>query len=104
MSAYPRMYILVREEIPRGLGIVAVAHAAVACVLKYQDHPDTQAWLDTSFRKVVCLVTDAEFEKAKELEDHVVMTELALDKAETAIAFRPRWEYPKRFNYLRLIK
>lgn len=98
------MYILVRADIPRGLGIVAAAHAAVAATLKFQDHPDTQEWLNTSFRKVVCLVSDQEFAKAKEVDDHVVMTELALDKDETAIAFRPRLSYPTRFKFFALMK
>lgn len=103
MNDYPRMYILVRSEIPSGLGIVAAAHAAVAATLKFREHPETEEWLETSFRKVVCLVTDREFEKAKEVEDHIVMTELALDKDETAIAFRPRRDYPARFKYFKLM-
>ena len=57
-----------------------------------------------SFYKVVCRVTDAEFEAAKLLEDSVVLTESALDNAEVAIAFRPRAEWPKAFKFYRLYR
>lgn len=56
------------------------------------------------FYKAVCRVTDEEFERAKAFEDHVVLTESALQGQEVAIAFKPRREWPKAFRFFRLYK
>jgi peptidyl-tRNA hydrolase len=99
-----KMYILVRESVPTGYAILAAAHASVACYLKFRASPEVAAWLSGPFYKVVCRVSDTEFEASKELEDHVVLTESALDGAEVAIAFKPREEWPKPFKFYRLYK
>lgn len=99
-----KMYILVRESVPLGIGIVATAHASLGCYLKFRDAPEVSQWLSGSFRKVICKVSDAEFEAAKEFEDHLVLTESSLEGAEVAIAFRPRDEWPKAFKFYRLYK
>ncbi len=99
-----KMYILVRESVPTGFAILATAHASLACYLKFRDAPEVAAWLAGPFYKVVCRVTDAEFEAAKAFEDNVVLTESALDNAEVAIAFRPREEWPKAFKFYRLYR
>jgi hypothetical protein len=51
---------------------------------------------------VVCKVTEDEFEQAKAVEDHVVLTESKLNGDEVAIAFKPREEWPKAFQFYRL--
>ena len=99
-----KMYILVRESVPAGFAILAAAHASLACYLQFRDVPEVAAWLAGPFYKVVCRVTDAEYETAKALEDNVVLTESALDGAEVAIAFRPREEWPKAFKFYRLYR
>jgi peptidyl-tRNA hydrolase len=100
-----KMYILIRESVPVGKAVVASAHASLACYLKYQDHPNIAAWLaGPAFYKAVCKVTDAEFELAKQEPNHVVLTESTLDNQEVAIAFVPREEYPRRFQFFRLYK
>lgn len=110
-SANFKMYILVKESIknwegkakdlPAGSAMVAVAHASLACYLKFKDAPNMVRWLAHSFKKVVCKVSDEEFEKAKELggrlkaveaPHHVVMTESMYGNQEVAIAFCPREE------------
>ncbi len=99
-----KMYILVRESVPTGFAILAAAHASLACYLKFRDDPEVAAWLAGPFYKVVCRVTDAEFEAAKAFEDYVVLTESVLDGTEVAIAFRPREEWPKAFKFYRLYR
>ncbi len=99
-----KMYILVKEDIPLGLAMTAVAHASLAMYLKYGDTPDMAKWLETSFKKVVCKVNEKEFENAKKVENCVVLTESTLDDRETAIAFVPREEWPKMFKFFRLYK
>ncbi|ALN56351.1 peptidyl-tRNA hydrolase [Lysobacter enzymogenes] len=99
-----KMYILVRDDVPLGFAMVAVAHASLAAYLKFRDAPETAQWLDGPFFKAVCKANAREFENAKAVEDHVVLTESALDGREVAIAFKPREEWPKMFKFLRLYK
>jgi hypothetical protein len=92
-----------------GLAVVAACHATLAMYLRFKEHPDVAAWLSPdngAFYKVVCIVSLAEFEKAKETVDHVVMTESMWGNQEIAIAFRPRSPegWPKSFKFLRLLK
>ena len=98
------MYILVRDDVPLGFAMVAVAHASLACYLKFRESPDVAAWLDGPFYKVVCRVDAREFERAKQVDDHVVLTESALDGREVAIALKPREAWPNWFRFLRLYR
>jgi len=99
-----KMYILVRDDIPLGFAMVAVAHASLAGYLKFQDAPETKEWLAGPFFKAVCKANPTEFENAKRVPDHVVLTESALGNQEVAIVFKPRAEWPKMFRFLRLYR
>jgi peptidyl-tRNA hydrolase len=99
-----KMYILIKESIPNGFAILASAHASLACYLKFKENSDVLQWLSGSFYKVICKVSNIEFEKAKETPDHIVLTESALDSQEVAIAFKPREEWPKSFKFFPLYK
>lgn len=99
-----KMYILIRDDISEGFSVLAAAHASLACYLKYKNDLEMQSWISDTFYKVVCKVNDKEFQKAKEFEDHIVLTESALDHKEVAIAFKPREEWPKPFKFYRLYK
>jgi peptidyl-tRNA hydrolase len=98
------MYILIRESVPTGFAVLAAAHASLAAYLRFRESPEVADWLSGPFYKTVCRVTDEEFQRAKEVTDHVVLTESAIDGQEVAIAFRPRGEYPKSFRFLKLFK
>lgn len=99
-----KMYILIRESIPLGTAIVAAAHASLAAYLKYRDSDEVREWLAGPFRKTVCRVSDEQFERAKKYDDHVVLTESALNDQEVALAFKPRAEWPKAFRFFQLYK
>lgn len=99
-----KMYILIRESVPLGIAITHAAHASLACYLKFKDTPEVAEWLSGPFYKVVAKVTEAEFETAKKTEDHVVLTESRLQGQEVALAFKPRNEYPKHFQFYRLYR
>ena len=99
-----KMYILIKDTVPTGFAILGAAHASLAAYLKFKDSPEVTEWLSGPFYKVVCRVNAKEFEKAKTFEDHVVLTESALDNEEIAIAFKPRLEWPKPFNYYKLFR
>jgi len=99
-----KMYILLRDEVPDHFAPNCAAHASLACYLKFKDHPDTQEWVEGSFRKVTCRVNDKEYAGAEEAGDFVTLSESGLDGMEVIKVFRPRIEWPKRFNYFRLWK
>lgn len=98
-----RMYILVKDTIPLGLAVNSVGHATIACYRKFQDDPGMKDWIESPhFKKVTCSVPEGQFQAAKSTENHIVMTERALNGAETCIAFCPRRSYPKHFSFFRL--
>jgi len=99
-----KMYILVRDDVPLGFAIVAVAHASLAGYLHFSETPEVAEWLSGPFFKAVCKVTDQEFEKAKTVADHVILTESALGGREVAIAFKPRADWPKMFKFFKLYR
>lgn len=99
-----KMYILIRDDVPPGFAVLAAAHASLAAYLKFQDTPEVAEWLSGPFYKAICRASESEFERAKECDDHVVLTESALENREVAIAFKPREEWPKAFKFLRLYR
>ena len=70
------------------------------------DPQETQEWLDTSFKKVTCMVSDEEFAELKKVYNCKVITESRLDNDEVAIVFAPRnkLEWPEIMSTLRLWK
>ena len=99
-----KMYILIKDSVPPGFAVLSAAHASLAAFLKFKGTPEVSEWISGTFYKTVCRVTDEEFERAKSVEDSVVITESALGGKEVAIAFRPRVEWPKPFRYYQLYK
>jgi len=99
-----KMYILVRDDIPLGFAMVAVAHASLAGYLKFRDTPEIEQWLSGPFFKAVCKVNAKEFENAKTVSDHLVLTESALGNREVAIVLKPRESWPKMFTFFRLYR
>ncbi|MFQ5429558.1 MAG: hypothetical protein ACE5E1_04530 [Phycisphaerae bacterium] len=83
------MYILIKESVPVGFAILAAAHGSVAAYLKFRDSAEVAEWQSGPFYKVICKVSDEQFEQAKAVEDCVVLTESALDGQEVAVAFKP---------------
>jgi hypothetical protein len=84
--------------------MVAVAHASLPGYLKFRDTPEVAQWLSGPFFKAVCKVNAKEFENAKQVPDHVVLTESALGNQEVAIVLKPREEWPKMFKFLKLYR
>ena len=101
-----KMYICIKDSTAPGMAMNAAAHASLMCHLRYHDDADYQTWLDTSFKKVTCAVTDAEFAMLKQVDDHIVVTESRLDNAELAIVLCPRQpsDWPEFVNLLKLWK
>lgn len=111
------MYILVKKSLTSHK-CVGIAHGVLMCHLKFhtpnngvsylqmkQCNRDYENWLSNSFKKVICDVTDEEFESAKTIENNVVVTESSLDNKEIALVFcpRPNEEWPIQFKYFKMI-
>jgi len=99
-----KMYILVKDDIPVGNAIVAVAHASLIAYLEWFDDRDVQEWMEVSFKKVVCKVDKSEYLRASFLKDHRVITESTLGNQEVAMVFKPRKEWDPFFKELKLYK
>jgi len=84
--------------------VASQAHASLAGYLKFRDTPEVSEWLSGPFSKAVCKVNAKEFESAKAVPDHVVLTESALSNQEVAIVFKPRQDWPKMFRFLPLYR
>ena len=100
---HSKMYICVKQSIPSHK-VIGVAHGVLQAHLKFEDHPDYQEWLENSFRKVVCEVTDTQFDILKVGgDDYVIVTESGLNNQEIALVFRPRKVWPKHFRFFPLL-
>jgi peptidyl-tRNA hydrolase len=101
-----KMYICIKDDTQVGMAMNAAAQGSLMCHLKYNEDSDYRAWLDKSFKKVTCAVTDAEFSMLKCLSKNLVVTESRLDNAELAVVLCPRNdnEWPEFVNLLKLWK
>jgi hypothetical protein len=92
------MYILVKDTVPLGFAMAAAAQASLAAYRAFAGAWETRLWILGVHRKVVCRVSEVEFERARRHPDRVVLTDPALGGAEVAIAFQPRVEWPDEFR------
>lgn len=98
------MYILIKDNVPAHLAPVIAAHSSLAGYLKFQHDPDCIEWVNGIFKKVVCSVSDDDFEMLKQYDRHLVITESALGGAEVALVFCPREYFPEIFKSFPLWK
>jgi hypothetical protein len=84
----------------------SAAHAGLMCHLKYQGDADYELWLKSSFKKVTCQVTAAEFDMLKSVTDNFVVTESRLNGEEIAVVLKPRQpsDMPSFMSLLKLWK
>lgn len=100
-----KMYILIKKAVPSDLAPLVAAHASLAGYLAFRGFPETDEWVNPGpFYKTICAVTDEEFERAKQFDDRTILTASEMGGQEVAIAFAPRREWPKMFNFLTLWK
>jgi hypothetical protein len=97
-----RLYFAVLDTVDLGHQILSVAHGMMMAHLRFNGNPEYDDWLKNSFRKCVCRVNAKEFAKLRELDDVVIVTEMALDYQEIAIVICPRKEYPNVVKYMKL--
>lgn len=98
------------QPLSAGRAVVAASHASLSTWLRFANHPSPtvrfriKSWARNSFVKVICKVSEEEFQSAKMCALHNVITESSLGNAEVAIAFLPRHEYPEFFSGFHLYK
>lgn len=97
-----KMYILIRDDVPDKMAPVIAAHASLATYRQYEHEEAMQLWINSVFKKVVCRVSAEEFDKARQTDKHIVLTESALDHKEVCLGFCPREEYPKAFRFFKM--
>lgn len=97
-----KMYILTKHDVPDKLVFVITAHASLACYLRFETNENMKTWINGIFKKVVCIVNEAEFERFKNDENLVVLTESALGDREVCLAFCPRKEFSTKFKFLKM--
>lgn len=100
--SHSKIYILIKDWVDLGHAINSAGHASLILYLRNKGNPELEDWVKNSFRKVTCKVTEKEFEKAKEYGGFEIVTEMAFDNGEVALAFLPRKEWPKFFKFLKL--
>lgn len=64
-----KLYIAVLDEFPDYMVPTLVSHSVLAAHIKFQDIPEYQVWLNTSFKKCVLRVNQKEFDKISALEN-----------------------------------
>jgi hypothetical protein len=99
-----KMYILILDWVDLGHAINSAGHAGLMGYLEWRDDPIMQKWLDTSFRKVTCKINQKEFEKAETYEDCQVITEFSFGGKEVGLVCKPRYLWPRFFNFLKLYR
>ena len=80
-----KMYILIKDTVPDKFAPVVAAHASLACYKKFEHEETMQQWITSIFKKVVCKVTQKEFEHARQTIQHVSLTESALANEEVCL-------------------
>ena len=101
-----KMYVLVKNTAPIGLGINAVGHATFMAAQNFESTV-FKIWEINSFRKVTCLVSPEEFDAAitaiKEVDGkYVVFNENDWNDQDLSVAFEPRYSFPEIFKTFKL--
>lgn len=106
-----RMYGLIRNNVngtvmDLGHAVNSMFHAGAMIESRWpRTDPDMADWYANSFRKVTCRVNDDEFARAK-LQgcEYFAVTEMAFGNEEVVLVFKPRDEFPKFFQFLKLYR
>lgn len=101
-----KMYVLVKDTAPIGLGINACAHVGFLAAKTF-DSSITEEWRVCSFKKVTCLVSPEQFDEAiKEIEkidgNFVRFNEDDWECQDISVAFEPRYSFPDIFKTFKL--
>lgn len=101
-----KMYVLVKDTAPIGLGINSCSHVGFLAAKTF-DSQITDEWEKCSFKKVTCLVSPEQFDEAiKEIEkiggNYVRFNEDDWECQDISVAFEPRYSFPEIFKTFKL--
>lgn len=98
-----RMYVLIHRDAGRLDALRVAANGAVEAFRRHADEEATRQWVSGRFTKTLCLVNDAEFERAVAEPGSVVIARQGSDlPAGAALAVRDTW--PRRFQFFQLYR
>ncbi len=103
---YLKMYVLVKNTAPIGLGINSVGHVTYSACKKF-DSQIHKEWETYSNRQVTCLVSEEEFKQAiEEIEKiggkYVLFNENDWNDQDISVAFEARYNFPDIFKTFKL--
>jgi hypothetical protein len=98
-STQLKMYILLKKGLALDEAVACSANAAVRCYDKFKQVPAMHDWAQSTFNKVVCEVSDSEFETAMQAGQCVEVYSPSLGEA-IGLGFCPREAWPKSFRFL----
>ena len=101
-----KMYILVKDSAPIGLGINACSHVGYLAAKTF-DNQISEEWEKCSFKKVTCLVSPEQFDQAiEEIRkvdgEYVLFNEDDWNNQDISVAFEPRYSFPEIFKTFKL--
>lgn len=101
-----KMYVLVKDTAPIGLGINACSHVGFLAAKTFNSSIADE-WEKCSFKKVTCLVSPEQFDEAiREIEkingNFVRFNEDDWDNQDISVAFEPRYSFPEIFKTFKL--
>lgn len=101
-----KMYVLVKDTAPIGLGINACSHVGYLAAKTF-DSSIAEEWRVCSFKKVTCLVSEKQFDEAiREIEkiggNFVRFNENDWECQDISVAFEPRYSFPEIFKTFKL--
>ena len=100
-----KMYLLIKDSVPDNLVPLICAHASLAAWLKYESTNSVRDWVNNSFRKVVCRVSEDEFNRAALFNGSHVTTASELENKQVCCVLVPMVEeYPPEVKKYELWK
>lgn len=98
-----KMYILIMDWMDVGHAVNSAAHAALIAHKAWNDDPEYQEWYEGSFRKVSCVINEAQLKRAMACGyEYRMVGEMAFDHPTVALVFKPRREWNGFFRSLPL--
>lgn len=98
-----KSYICILDWVDPGHAMNSAAHAGTMIMLKWPNDPIVKEWTESSIRKVTCKITQKQFDYLiQNFDDYQIITELSFEGRPVGIVFKPRSQWSKYFNYLKL--
>lgn len=104
-----KLYVIIPDSVPDDWAPLVATHGPLGFYLVHNCNGLVQAWVRDSYKKVVCKVSDSQFEHLKtfcilEKVPHLVTTESGLDNKEVSLVVGPTTEQKHWLRSLKMWK